>query len=78
MNNNARYSGVFSNTLTVTDAPESFNGNLYRVVVTSSSYACAREVSNAALLSVGSILSITKDDRDGTYDSVGDVITYDV
>ncbi|PRP68220.1 beta strand repeat-containing protein [Nonlabens agnitus] len=78
ISNNANYSGVNTNTLTVTNAPASFNGNLYRVVVTSSSYKCSNVNSNSALLIVGSSLAITKADRPGTYNSVDQTITYDV
>ncbi|WP_162483965.1 DUF7507 domain-containing protein, partial [Nonlabens marinus] len=78
LSNGTNYSGVSTNTLTVNNPPSNFNGNLYRVVVTSSSLLCTSTTSNSALLTVGSSLAITKDDRTGVYDTAGNEIIYDV
>ncbi|MDP5100398.1 MAG: hypothetical protein NWQ09_03650, partial [Nonlabens sp.] len=76
--NNANYSGVTSPTLTVTNAPNSFNNYRFRVVVTSASNLCVQQTSAAATLQVGSTFEIIKDDQPGTFNAAGNTITYNV
>ena len=50
---NTNYSGVTNDTLTISDAPSNFNGNLYRSKVINSSYACQTDlVSSVSKLTV--------------------------
>lgn len=53
------YSGTNSATLTVTNVAPSDNGNQYRVIVSSSTFVCATETSNTALLTVKATTVIT-------------------
>lgn len=53
--NNANYSGATTNLLTVIPTDATFNGNIYRTVVTTPSYVCdADQTSSQALLLVNS------------------------
>ncbi|CAM4346780.1 lamin tail domain-containing protein [Zobellia nedashkovskayae] len=51
--------GTNTNTLTVTNVTPSDNGNQYRVVISSSTFICASETSNTAILTVAATSVIT-------------------
>ena len=52
LTNSGIYSGVESNTLTLTQVTPNDNGNQYRVVVSSSNNVCVNIISNTAILNV--------------------------
>jgi len=54
INNDITYSGATTSILTITGASASFNGNLYRVLVTGQA-SCASAESNSATLTVSSV-----------------------
>ncbi len=52
LSDSGEYSGTTTDTLTISNATSSQNGNQYRVVVSSSNYSCAIETSNTATLTI--------------------------
>ena len=63
---NTNYSGVTNDTLTISDAPSNFNGNLYRSKVINSSYACQTDL----VSSVSKLTVYSDPDEDGIKNSV--------
>ena len=56
--NGGVYSGAASNTLTITGAIESLDGNQYQVIVGNSAYVCGDIISNTALLTVPDVSAV--------------------
>ncbi|QCX01873.1 DUF11 domain-containing protein [Aggregatimonas sangjinii] len=55
LTNTAPYSGVLSNTLTITDATAALDGAMYRVVASSPAASCADAISDSATLTINTV-----------------------
>ena len=66
ISNGINYSGATTSTLTITNTPASFDGHMYRVVLSSPGYAC-----DGNITSDGALLTLVEDfDGDGIPDAI--------